>query len=56
MNLAKNTKNKSTCEIKWGKKIPQAPGIWKETYPESEYEVINRDNFLEFVAPAPSKS
>jgi predicted AAA+ superfamily ATPase len=36
-------------EIKWGKKSPSVSNSWLETYPDSEYKVINRDNFLEFV-------
>ena len=38
-------------EIKWGKRCQQAPpDQWSEQYGKnSEYKVINRDNFLEFV-------
>lgn len=36
-------------EFKWGNKIPSAPKVWVETYPNATYQVINRDNFLEFV-------
>lgn len=36
-------------EIKWGEKIPKIPRLWKETYPNSEYEAINRDNYLKFI-------
>lgn len=35
-------------EIKWGKKTPLAPKVWLENYPNAEYKVINRDNFLDF--------
>ena len=31
-------------EFKFGNKIPKAPALWTETYPEAEYEVINRQN------------
>lgn len=38
-------------EIKWGnaKKI-KAPKDWINTYSEAEYEVINQDNYLDFIA------
>jgi predicted AAA+ superfamily ATPase len=36
-------------EFKAGGKRPKAPKLWTSTYPEAAYEVINRDNFMEFV-------
>ena len=36
-------------EFKWGKKIRKAPKIWLKTYANAEYEVINQENYLEFV-------
>lgn len=36
-------------EFKWGKGKTMPPKLWKETYPESEYYLINRENFLEFL-------
>ncbi|MBI4234751.1 ATP-binding protein, partial [Candidatus Peregrinibacteria bacterium] len=36
-------------EFKYGKKNPKAPKIWKETYENSEFELINRENFLDFL-------
>jgi predicted AAA+ superfamily ATPase len=36
-------------EFKWGSKKVKAPRLWKETYPESEYQMVNKDNFLEFL-------
>ncbi len=37
-------------EIKWGKKNPEAPRIWQQSYPDSEYKVINKNNYLEFIS------
>lgn len=37
-------------EFKSGSKMPKAPKLWHTTYPEATYQVINRDNFMEFVA------
>ena len=36
-------------EIKWGNKKYKEPKIWKETYPNAKYQVINRDNYLDFI-------
>jgi hypothetical protein len=33
-------------EIKWGNKNPEAPGIFKEAYPNATFDVINKDNYL----------
>ncbi len=35
----------SAIECKWQKEA-RLPKLWKETYPESEYILINRDNYL----------
>ncbi len=36
-------------EIKYGTKIPKPSKTWLETYPQANYSVINRDNFLDFL-------
>jgi predicted AAA+ superfamily ATPase len=36
-------------EFKWGSKKVKEPRLWKETYPESEFQMVNKDNFLEFL-------
>lgn len=36
-------------EIKWGKDDVKAPKLFLETYPNSEFFVINKDNFLDFL-------
>lgn len=36
-------------EIKWSDDSPKAPSSWIETYPGASYEVVNRDNFLDFI-------
>lgn len=38
----------SGFEIKWNKKA-RLPKVFKEAYPESLFEIINKDNFFEFV-------
>lgn len=37
-------------EIKWGKARPSAPKDWTMGYPEATWNLINRDNYLTFVA------
>lgn len=36
-------------EFKWGDKMPKAPKAFIGAYPEVEYQVINRDNYLDFI-------
>ena len=36
-------------EFKWGSKNIKPPGLWKETYPESEFQIVSKINFLEFL-------
>ena len=36
-------------EFKWGNKKTKEPKLWKMTYKNAEFEVINRNNFLEFL-------
>ena len=37
-------------EMKWGKAKPSAPKDWTMGYPEATWNLINRDNYLTFVA------
>ncbi len=36
-------------ELKWGDKTPGIPKVFRETYPVTTYEVINQDNYLNFI-------
>jgi predicted AAA+ superfamily ATPase len=36
-------------EIKWGNKKTTAPKGWLETYKNAKFELINRENFLDFI-------
>jgi len=37
-------------EFKWSsKKVTHPPSLWQKTYPESEFQVVNPENFLEYV-------
>ncbi|MBI5700465.1 ATP-binding protein [Candidatus Saganbacteria bacterium] len=37
-------------EFKWGDKKARKPKLWLQTYTNATYEVINRDNYLGFIA------
>jgi len=37
-------------EIKWGKAKPKPPKQWQSAYPESSFELINRQNYLKFIS------
>lgn len=36
-------------EFKWGNKMPKAPKLWKKSYPNSTFEVVNPNNYFEFI-------
>jgi predicted AAA+ superfamily ATPase len=36
-------------EMKWGKARPRPPKEWLAAYPEATWQLINRDNYLEFI-------
>lgn len=36
-------------ECKWGNKIPKPPNDWIETYENARYQVVNPDNYIDFV-------
>jgi len=36
-------------EFKWNNTKVSAPSSWQQAYPESPFEIINQDNFLEFI-------
>ena len=37
-------------EFKWGKGKTKPPKQWTEAYPEALFKVIDRENYLEFIA------
>lgn len=39
----------NALEFKWGNKNSNVPAIFKETYPNSTFDVINRDNYLKYI-------
>ncbi|MDR2631141.1 MAG: ATP-binding protein [Spirochaetaceae bacterium] len=43
--------NLSAFEFKWGDKHPKIPTAFAGAYPDAEYRVINRENYLEYINP-----
>lgn len=39
----------SAFEIKWGEKMPSAPVAFSKAYPETSFEIINRQNYLDWI-------
>lgn len=37
-------------EIKWGGKKQKEPKLWKETYDNAEFKIINQKNYFDFIA------
>ncbi len=40
----------SAYEFKWGDKTPRVPAAFASAYPQATYQVINRTNYLDFLA------
>jgi uncharacterized protein len=36
-------------EFKWSKDNAKQPKLWMETYPQATYEIINKENYLNFI-------
>ena len=41
--------NLTALEFKWGNKTPGVPKAFKDAYPQAEFHIVNRDNYLDFV-------
>jgi hypothetical protein len=39
-------------EFKFSSKSPKMPKAWGDTYSEASYAVVNRDNYLDWIAGA----
>lgn len=51
IDLIEESENKlHAFEFKWGGKVPKVPRAFSTNYPDSAYSVINRENYLEFIA------
>jgi hypothetical protein len=48
--VEERTGNLYGYEFKWGNKQTKAPASWTETYTNSQYAGVNRENFLDFIA------
>ena len=39
----------SAFGFKWENKMPAVPKAFREAYPQAQYQVVNRENYLEFI-------
>ena len=39
----------SAFEFKWGNKMPVAPKVFSQAYPDAVYHVVNKENYMDFV-------
>lgn len=39
----------TALEFKWGNKMPNVPGAFKDAYPNATFDVINKDNYLSYI-------
>ncbi|KAA6334585.1 hypothetical protein EZS27_017103 [termite gut metagenome] len=50
IDLIEESSNALTAlEFKWGNKKPNIPGIFKDTYPKATFDVVSRDNYLNYI-------
>lgn len=47
--IEESSEGLSAFEFKWGGKKPSAPSAFAVAYPDASYEVINKDNYLDFI-------
>ena len=47
--IEENSDSLTALEFKWGNKNPNVPGVFKEAYPSATFDVINKDNYLNYV-------
>lgn len=50
IDLIEESSNSITAlEFKWGDKKPNVPAVFKKAYPNATFDVVNRDNYLNFI-------
>lgn len=50
IDLVEETTGKiNAFEFKWGNKTPKVPQVFDQSYPGSAYQIVNPDNYLEFI-------
>lgn len=50
IDIIKETNGELTAiECKWSKVDGRAPALWKKTYPDASFEVIHKENYLDFI-------
>lgn len=44
------------AELKWPARSSKAPGAWRKAYPDSSFQVVHPENYLEFITGSAPKS
>lgn len=47
--IEEDSGNLTALEFKWGNKTTGAPKAFKDAYPQAEFHIVNRDNYLDFI-------
>lgn len=47
--IEESSEGLTALEFKWGNKMPNAPKIFMESYPNATFHVVNRDNYQDFI-------
>lgn len=47
--IEENSDSLTALEFKWGNKKAEAPAVFKEAYPKATFDVVNRDNYLNYI-------
>ncbi|NLF41273.1 MAG: ATP-binding protein [Bacteroidales bacterium] len=47
--IEESSESLTALEFKWGNKKPDIPGVFKEAYPNATFDVVNRDNYLNYI-------
>lgn len=47
--IEESSGNLTALEFKWGNKMPSAPKNFLEAYPNADFHVVNRENYLQFL-------
>lgn len=48
--IEENSGNIKAFEMKWGNRKSRSPKAFTENYPEATFQVVNRENFFEFIS------
>ena len=47
--IEEDTDKLNAFEFKWGNKTPSVPKVFQNAYPHAQFDVVNKENYLEFI-------